>query len=553
MQIDAKKFLNRLETLKTLRPDTLAEDVMEFFFPFRSVTKNININRLGSEGLYDGTGQRSAYTLAAVMQSSLMGQASEWFKFRFVDEKYNDDHELSKVVQRIEKITKNYLQCSNFYPEMGSFFHEGVVLPCATAFCNTIYDQIRRRNVLNITNLPFEQVWIGENEDHRVDTVYRVWTQTARNLVTMFKDNLTKGFIAAAKKEPDKPFDVLHVVEPVKDSDYLPHNNTHKWISLYTLLEKSHDTQVLSGTDDGLDGFPNFPYFNFRWLKVNGNPYAFTPAMFSLPDCRVLNKIIELQLKAVENAILPSGFIRAASGEPSKTVQFRPGVFMTMRDVSENSIRFAPPMGNPGFVNFVIKEYQAVIKSALYIDQVTFPSLETQGTPATATEISYRNAYANRILAPIFGRFTYETADPAMDRIVFLINEMGGYTENGVNLFEVLETAGAAVYLEYEGPLARNQRFEETIAIDEMLAFAGQNRQIVPEVDDVINMSESIRERSIIRGFPARLLYSPEDSKKREKARMQMIQQQQQMQLLNIGADSAAKASKFMQGTGAPA
>ena len=558
MKIAANKFIDRWETLKKLRPDTLAEDVMEFFFPFRSVRKRTDTNRLGNETLYDGTGQRSAYTLAAVMQSSLMGQSSEWFKFRFVDEQFNEKQDFKALLDKIETRTKNYLQCSNFYPEMGGFFHEGVVLPAATAFCNTAYDQIKRRNVLNVTNIPFEQAWIAENEDHRVDTVYRMYTETARNIVTQFGESrisestpaISEKFKEAAKKSPDDKFEILHVVQPSKDSDYSTRNKAHKWINLYTLLEKSQDTQILSSTDRGVEGFPNFPYLNFRWLKINGNPYAFTPAMFSLPDCRTLNKIIELNLKAIEKEILPSGFIRAGAGEPAKTIQFRPGVFITMRDVSENSIRFAPPMGNPNFVNFVIKEYQAVIKAAMYIDQVSFPPLEMQGTPATATEISYRNAYANRILAPIFGRFSYETADPGMDRIIYLIKEMGGYIEDGSDLYDQLLYNGAQPYLEYEGPLARNQRFEETISIDETLQFYGQFKETVPEIDDRLKIGDMIEERSRIRGLRERFIYSKDEAKKREKNRVAAIQQQQQMEMINLGADAMAKAGKSGMGQG---
>ena len=52
-------------------------------------------------------------------------------------------------------------------------------------------------------------------------------------------------------------------------------------------------------------GFREFPYVVPRYLKASNEIYGRSPAMAALPDVKVLNKMVEIQLKAAAKQIDP--------------------------------------------------------------------------------------------------------------------------------------------------------------------------------------------------------------------------------------------------------
>jgi hypothetical protein len=77
---------------------------------------------------------------------------------------------------------------------------------------------------------------------------------------------------------------------------------------------------------------------------------------------------------------------------------------------------------------------------------------------------------------------------------------------------------GGAVKVEFTSYLAQSQWSADEQAILEMLSFAAQFGQIDPEAGMVVDFTQAIRELAALKGVPAKMIRSAEETK-------QMLQQ----------------------------
>ena len=92
---------------------------------------------------------------------------------------------------------------------MGCELHDGATF--GTAIIYTGYDIYNKKLYFKTIN-PYE-CYIDENMYGKVDTVFREFVLTARNLVEFFKDeNLDKEYLEEAEKNPDTEYKILHAV-----------------------------------------------------------------------------------------------------------------------------------------------------------------------------------------------------------------------------------------------------------------------------------------------------------------------------------------------------
>ena len=159
----------------------------------------------------------------------------------------------------------------------------------------------------------------------------------------------------------------------------------------------------------------------------------------------------------------------------------------------------------------------------------------------TATEVAERVQEKMLLLGPALGRLQSELLDPVVTRVFNIALRNGILGEPP----EFLQ--GQEITIEYVSPLALAQKGEQVQAISQWLQIVGGVAQVKPEVLDVVNGDNVVRETGDIFGVKPTNMNSPEhiDAIRQQRAQVQEAQAQiaAAQQGASIGKDMA-KAQK---------
>jgi hypothetical protein len=245
--------------------------------------------------------------------------------------------------------------------------------------------------------------------------------------------------------------------------------------------------------------------------------------MNSLPDVKVLNKMVEVGLKAAQKQVDPPLLVPDDSSYlPIKT---SPGSLIYYRSGSRDTIT---PLNiganNPLGLNMEEQRRKA-ISQTFHVDQL----LVTENRNMTATEVAQRSEEKMRILGPTLGRLQVELLNPTVIRVfnIMLRN----------NLFkpapEVL--IDQEIDVEYVSPMALAQKGQELSSIIRGLEIFGSIGQVAP-VTDYIDPKGLVKEIIKILGIPAKVIRS--DAQVQEITEQKQAAQQQQMEMMNAVQES---------------
>lgn len=232
----------------------------------------------------DVSGIDSASKLSAWLYSSTIYQGEDWFslKARKINGVDEDDYQVDEWLQFAAKAVLNCINPSNFIQ-----VYQQALRGYTVFGTGVIYIDFNDRNELvckqfNIT----DGIYIAEDSNGEVDTVFREFEYTARQAVQAFGfENLSTDIQKAAEKEQDKDkrFKFIHCVYPRK-KEYADSRKRlpkyKKYASIYIELEKEKIVEN-GGTD-------TFPYCVPRFYNT-GEVYGRSPAMSALPALRSLN------------------------------------------------------------------------------------------------------------------------------------------------------------------------------------------------------------------------------------------------------------------------
>lgn len=141
--------------------------------------------------------------------------------------------------------------------------------------------------------------WL-ENFDGVVDTMFRRFQTTPRNLVTEAKKrkwDLSPKVTERLEKEPNSKIECMHVQMPLLNYDPIK-KSKFEWVSLWFDMT---NREVM-----GRREVPEFSYFVDRWVLLDGSQYAISPCVIcSLPDSRTLQVMTWSVMEAGEKAVEP--------------------------------------------------------------------------------------------------------------------------------------------------------------------------------------------------------------------------------------------------------
>ena len=484
--------------------------------------------------VYDSTGIHANEMLAAGLHGMLTNPASNWFSLRIKDDQ-NNLADSSEAKQWLEDTT-NVILSEIAAPSVAfsSHIHEYYLSLCSIGTaCIFIGDPVNREGV-SFRAIHIEEIFIAENADGIIDTVFRSFEMTVRQIVQKWGEKSLSPRIAKMyeKKDYDKQVQLLHCVYPREDMDKGKKAATMLPVASVYIDEK--DKHVLA---EG--GFNEMPYMVSRWSKAVGEVFGRSPAMTALPDIKMLQEIMKTTIKAAQKVVDPPLLVPddGVLG-PVRTI---PGGLNYYRASSGARIEPLQTGANIGLSFEMMNDLRERIRTMFFLDQLQF-----QGAPRmTATEVVERTERTLRLLGPTLGRLQSEFLGPMIERIYGVLSRAERLPEPPESIAE------QELKIEYVSPLARAQRQSETQGIMRTLEFIGPIAGMDPQAAQVVKGADTVRHIAELNGVPPMLLKSDEEllaeakaQQEAQAAQQQMMQGAEVMDMMQKGANVAKTAGE---------
>ena len=496
------------------------------YFPTRSDMPNEGDNKY--DEVLDQTATRALRVLAAGMQGGLTSPARPWFKLEVVDDP--DLMDVPAVKLWLEEVTKTMYRLmarSNFYTVVhGSYMDLGGF--GTAAFIIEEDEDFTFRCV----PLGMGEYMLAVNAAGRVDTLYRRWDMTARQMGQKFgKGKLPPAVARAVTEQPDETFPVIQGIQPRKDGD--PDSLRKKdmpFASVY-FCEEGEDLLLESGYHEQAIIAP-------RWDAVGADVYGRGPGHDSLADVRMVNAMRETALLAADKAANPPVNVPSAY---KKRLDLLPGGVNYYDGATPDAIR-ATYQINPNFgpVYQEVERTQYMIREAFFND-LFLMLLERPNM--TATEVAERHEEKLLMLGPVIERQFHEELDPSIDRIFSIANRAGKFPEPPEQI------VGKELKPKYISMLAAAQQLVGTQGLRAISGYVAELSAVKPEAVDKLNEDAAIDEYAEMLAVPSRVIRTNEEVAAIRQARAEQMRKQQEMEMASqelAQVNQAAQAAKLL-------
>lgn len=511
----------RLESLKARR--TTWEDHWQEIGDYYNVRKNTITQTLypGHKRrvtLYETTGVQAAETLAGALHGMLTNPSVRWFDLFTGRDEIDALDNVRLWLQKTSLHMFNALNNSNFQKAIHEFYIDLVTFG-TSALLAVGHD----RKILNFIPVFIGELYVDENDEGRIDEVYREQKWNAKKIVQRFGiENVGKEVRRAFEKNDTREFTIIHAVYPsMLGNKEAPTNRPY--ISQYLLKEEKVELE--------LKGFREMPYIVARWAKAPGEIYGRSPAMSALADVKMLNKMDEVVIKGAEKVVDPplqmpdDGYILPIVTKPAGLNYFRAG--------TQDRIQ---PIFNDARIDFgfqAMEDRRKRVRDAFFIDQLQL----SQGPQMTATEVLQRTEEKMRLLGPMLGRQQDEFLRPLIDRIFEIMSR-----KNLIRKEEIPEElSDANLDVQYSSLIAKSQKAAEAQNLLRSVEMIGPIAQAKPEVLDLINGDEYVKTVFKLQNIPQDILNPDDDVQAMRQQRAQAQQKAQAQQDAQLQAQVASQ------------
>lgn len=525
MPVEIEKLNQRYQALRNERSpwDTAWHDLADHFCPtrFRADTDNSDSKpEILNRNIVDTTGLQDMRTLAAGMQGGMTSPARPWFAIGLEDETAAKAPDAGAWLDEVTKRMRDLLHRSNFYSmshmlygDLGTF---GLGLMLETADWDGLHFQV----------IPAGEYVLDTDDKGEVDTFMYRTRMSARQIIQKFGEEVVPSHVKTAASNSGTAvtafFDVIHAVFPRTERTFGRLDSLNMpWASVWWM--------GFGNTGGGKpailreSGFKSFPAFAPRWSVTGNDKYGRSPAMDTLPDCRMLQQMGKTTLRAMHKAVDPP--VAVPSSLRNEGVDLTPaGVNYLSMDGPEKG-RIEPIQQiQPQIIAAAeqkIEKTQQAVHSGLFVDLFKMIVLDNR-SQITATEIAAREREKLILLGPVVERLDRELLSKVIMRTYQLMADHDHLPPQPDSI------AGASLRVEFVSVMAQAQKLVSTSPIDQTFAFVANVAQAKPEVLDNIDVDYAVREYAEALGAPAAMMLPEAKVQKIRLSRLQQVQEQRQ-------------------------
>ena len=532
MPAHAKSLLGRNEKLKEERTlwDGFYQDVVDYMRMGKESVEEHRVPGTQRHKHYDSTAPHASKTLALIMAETLTSKAIQWFGFKIPESspfaELNDDDEVIRYFDDLARTVMFALQQSNFYVVINEIYEDFNSFATVCLYIEESRIKQKGFNGLNFRALPINSYVFAESESGMVDTVFREFDLSARQLKQRFPEKSLPGVVLKAiEKNPDDRFDMLRVIGPQDELDAKV-AKSFEFASIDIFKDKA---MVLEER-----GYHEFPYMVGRWDKASGETRGRGPAMIAMDDIKSLNQLRKLELQGLEKAVNPS----ILAGEEGFIGNVKMGGNSIIYSRDPQSVRLLPTELRLDLSSLKAEDLRRGIRDMYLTDQMNLP----QSSRMTAEEIMQRRGEMERLLGPTIARFETEVLGPMLERAVSIMLRTDAIAPAPESMQLV-----DSIDIEYVGQLARAQRMSEVQSMQGWVGLLEQWGQIDPEVFQVADLKAMARAAAPIMGVPKKGVRGAAEVQEKINAIKQLEAEAMKKQQLAQMAESAGKAAPALK------
>ncbi len=518
--------------------NSLWQEIALNFYPERAdFTTTRNEGEEYSDHLYASYPVLARRELGNIMSSHLRPQSQKWFTPAAGEEdEFKEGSVESMWLEYARDIqwAQMYRTKTNFVKATKEADHD------YSAFGNVVMRVTlnSNRDGLLYRNYHLRDCAWSENADGVVDTMFREWNPSARQLKELFPDKIAKEVQKACEKDPEKRFRCMHIEVPARRYSYESRFGK-EWEFTSIFVDVDNETV--------LEEVPlnHFDYIVPRWATVSGSQYGRSMATaISLPDSRTMQVVTRTLREAGEKYVDPpmiavGDAIRGdiplyAGGVTIADMEYDEKLGEVLRPVSQN--HGAMPIGFE--INNALKED---IRHAFFLDKIQLPEVSVE---MTAFEVRRRIEEHIRSASPLFEPIEKEYNAPLCELTFNLLIQHGGIPTD-----EMPETLGGKdIKFSFYSPLSdATDQAEAAIFVDGLTRVLIPASQVDPAQVQNVNMTKSTRGALKAAGWKAEW-FNPEEAVDEERARLQeAAEAQQQLAMAGEMANTAQTGAQAMQ------
>jgi hypothetical protein len=522
----AKSVIMDFERMKSERStyESAWRDIRQYVRP-----NTVDFNGSNSPGdvrterMYDGAAMQANTDLAGEVWTELFSPVERTFGIAVAgDLEINRLPEVREWTDYVaDMIAQSY---ADERSQLTSSGHEAI--QDITAFGNCVISQEWNDDEwqLLFQARPLACCFFRMNKNGVVDTLAREEKMTLRQILQKWPD-ATWDRIEEDKKQPERMFCVIHLVQPRADKERIYGRKDGKnmaFASCWVLKEKC----VL--LEEG--GYTSFPYHCPRWNKVADETYGRGPGINCLPGIKMLNRMKLTTLRAAQKSVDPTLWL------PTEGVRLPykdfPGA-VNHYDVSNFpngfDLKTIEHKGNFPVSLEMMEAERLEIRKAFYTDWLEwFPKVERQ----TAEEIRELSMRKLKKMAPLLGRLQTELLVPMIQRSYLLLDKAGMIPDPPAAL------EGKNLRVVYVSASAKAQSASEVNGLIQYMQQLIPLAQVDPTVFDAVNIKRFAAVLAEKQHITQRILNSPEEMEAIETGRAE----KEQMAQMAGAAEPVSKA-----------
>lgn len=491
------------------------QEIADYIYPRRGeMTTRLSPGIQRTRRLFDSTAIVAAERLKAAMAGTITPSTIQWFDTGFPNAMgMKVPKSVEDYTQGLGRFLFNDLENSNFDTEIQEVYYDIVTFGTGAVLVEDEFGKPVFRA-------------LHPNE-------YAIWCDSSGRIVKLIRD------VEMTIREAAKVFgfDMIH---PDMQRRIMQNENVD---------EKFMFAQWIANREDEVFGFPidNFPVASvyvdlkhkhvvrrkgfsewpvpvIRWDTSSGEMYGRSPSWTALPDVASLNKAEELSLRAWAMAVMPPllALHDGILGKPD----LRPSRLNFINQ--EGALQWFPPGTDLNIETVKKEDKRKSIWNIFFMDQVQFVP-ERGKTPPSAEEVRARLNIMLQILGPTLSRIDHELLVPLLNRHLGIASRSDRLPVAPPDVQQFASQFGGSLDIQFVGPIARAKRQAESQKLDAALLSLGGAAQVDPEVIDLVDLDEWVREKYRIEMVPRTLLRSRAMVDKIRKDRAERLAQQQQM------------------------
>jgi hypothetical protein len=474
---------------KKLRQDREArfDQAMRYAMPGRGAFFSSDSDS-DTDDVFDETAIVATQEFASRLQAGIVPNFTRWAKLNAgLDIDAADAPQVNADLEVVTEFCFDVLNASNFPQESAEAFMDlAVTLGCIEVEKGTAVDPLR------FNAIPINELYVANGPFDRLDQFFRVRCYSYDQFEIKYPNNTMPADIMRdwAENGGDR-----HFVDAVMRDWTDPNRECH----YRTLLCAEADMQIVF--EDKYEGAGSCPIIAFRWGKEAGSVWGRGPLMNAMPAIKTCNLVVQMVLENAQMSISGLYNMDDDGTVNPDTIELVPGTIIP-RQPGSRGIEAVQAGGNFNVASLILEEQRNNIKRALYNDMLGNPNK----TPMSATEVAERMADLARQIGSAFGSLMGEFIFPVMQRVVFILKDLGAIKLPVVNGREVKVVATS--------PLARAQDQEDISNVDRLIVFVQKNfgpqmvnlfikgEDVTPYVGDKLGVpSRFVRKAAEIKGF----------------------------------------------------